>query len=105
MLQELGVERTWNVEEHPLWLVFEAEGQLQIRPKQHYVAQQLIDNYKNGPILQLNMGEGKTRVILPMLVLHWAAGKDLVSQTAQLRRCPPTIAAALLPLALIADAL
>ena len=24
-------------------------------------------------VVQLNMGEGKTRVILPMLALHWAA--------------------------------
>ena len=26
-----------------------------------------------GDIVQLNMGEGKTRVILPLLVLHWSA--------------------------------
>jgi hypothetical protein len=31
-----------------------------------------------GAIMQLNMGEGKTRVILPMLALHWADGKRLV---------------------------
>lgn len=29
----------------------------------------MIDN--PGDIVQLNMGEGKTRVILPLLVLHW----------------------------------
>ncbi len=27
---------------------------------------------------QLNMGEGKTRVILPMLALHWADGSRVV---------------------------
>ena len=41
--------------------MFEAEGQLQIRPVQYWVAQYLIDNLgsldKAGAILQLNMGE------------------------------------------------
>lgn len=40
------------------------------------VARHLIDN--PGAILQLNMGEGKTRVIMPMLILHWADGANLV---------------------------
>jgi hypothetical protein len=35
------------------------------------VAQHLIDN--PGAICQLNMGEGKTRIILPMLLLHFAS--------------------------------
>ncbi len=70
------MQRHWEVDTHPEWLVFEAEGQLQIRPVQHTVAQHLIDN--PGAICQLNMGEGKTRVILPMLALHWAKGNCLV---------------------------
>jgi hypothetical protein len=57
--------------------VFEAEGQLQIRPAQYDIAQHLLAN--PGAIMQLNMGEGKTRVILPMLALHWADGKRVVS--------------------------
>ena len=32
-----------------------------------------------GAIVQLNMGEGKTRVILPMLALHWGDGSRVVS--------------------------
>lgn len=31
-----------------------------------------------APIAQLNMGEGKTRVILPMMALELADGKHLV---------------------------
>jgi hypothetical protein len=65
-LQE--TERTWSVQEYPQWLVFEVEQQLQIRKIQVVVAQHLIRN--PASIAQLNMGEGKTRVILPMLVLH-----------------------------------
>eukprot|EP00775_Hariotina_reticulata_P004976 gene4976-5218_t len=73
---ELLVKRMWDPAKYPKWLVFEVEGQLQIRPSQYQVAQQLMDN--PGAITQLNMGEGKTRVILPMLALHWADGKRVV---------------------------
>ncbi|KAJ3031469.1 UNVERIFIED_CONTAM: hypothetical protein HDU68_003800 [Siphonaria sp. JEL0065] len=60
-------EREWSVLEYPKWLVFEVEGGLQIRPNQHSMAVQLIKN--PGSIVQLNMGEGKTRVIMPMIIL------------------------------------
>ena len=33
---------------------------------------------KMGAIDQLNMGEGKTRVILPMLALYWGDKGDCV---------------------------
>jgi hypothetical protein len=60
LVQEIVVNRTWNVQEYPYWLVFEVEGQLQIRPQQYAVAFELIRN--PGSILQLNMGEGKTEL-------------------------------------------
>lgn len=75
-VQELCTVRSWSACQHPHWLVFEAEGQLQIRPVQHKVANHLLSH--PGDIAQLNMGEGKTRVILPMLMLHWANGSQLV---------------------------
>ena len=70
IIKELCVFRTWPVEEHPEWLVFEVFAQLQIRPLQYSVANSIINGIGNntGPIIQLNMGEGKTRVILPMLI-------------------------------------
>ncbi|GLC47557.1 hypothetical protein PLESTB_000000900 [Pleodorina starrii] len=37
-VQELLVRRVWDPAQHPQWLVFEAEGQLQIRPAQLAVA-------------------------------------------------------------------
>ena len=70
------MHRTWDPAQHPQWLVFEVEGQLQIRPQQHAIAQHLM--LCNGAIAQLNMGEGKTRVILPLLALHWADGSRVV---------------------------
>lgn len=80
LLQELLTCRTWDASSHPLWLVFEVEGRLQIRPNQHALARTLLAGGPDmrGPIAQLNMGEGKTRVILPMLVLELADGYNLV---------------------------
>lgn len=56
--------------------------QLEIRERQYRVASALLGNLHGadahgreahaGAIVQLNMGEGKTRVILPMLVLALA---------------------------------
>ena len=65
-LKEIG--REWDVHKHPAWLVFEVEQQLKIRRVQYTTAKHLIDT--PGAVTQLNMGEGKTRVILPMLHLH-----------------------------------
>ncbi|KXZ49831.1 hypothetical protein GPECTOR_19g282 [Gonium pectorale] len=76
LIQELQVRRTWDPLRHPQWLVFEAEGGLQIRPQQHAVAAHLLAH--PGAIAQLNMGEGKTRVILPMLLLELADGTRVV---------------------------
>ncbi|KAJ1474779.1 hypothetical protein T484DRAFT_1830922 [Baffinella frigidus] len=67
-LQELERPEWVRVRDFPHWLVFEVEQQLQIRGNQYTVARHLMEN--KGAITQLNMGEGKTRVILPMLALH-----------------------------------
>ena len=73
---ELLVTREWSPSEHPKWLVFEVESQIQIRPVQYLIVQTLLTN--PGAIAQLNMGEGKTRVILPMLILHYSESKKVV---------------------------
>ncbi len=71
LVQELRVWRSWAASDHLSWLAFEVEGQLQIRPTQYVVVEHLINH--PGDIIQLNMGEGKTRVILPMLLEHWSS--------------------------------
>ncbi|KAI9910800.1 hypothetical protein PsorP6_010697 [Peronosclerospora sorghi] len=53
----------------PYWLAFEVECRLQIRHEQFVIARHLID--RPGTVCQLNMGRGKTRVIVPMLFLHF----------------------------------
>ena len=76
LLQELLTRRVWDAATHPKWLVFEVVARLQIRPVQYRVARTLMDT--PGAVAQLNIGEGKTRVIVPMLVLHWADGATVV---------------------------
>lgn len=73
-MKEVG--RPWSVSDHPEWLVFEVEQTIQIRSMQYTVAKYCMEN--PGMITQLNMGEGKTRVILPLIVLHMANKEYLV---------------------------
>ena len=68
LMRELLCVRTWSPQEHPLWLAFELDQNIQIRPEQYQLAQHLLDN--PGSISQLNMGLGKTRVVIPMLILE-----------------------------------
>ncbi|CAI5741646.1 unnamed protein product [Hyaloperonospora brassicae] len=69
LVNELLNVRQWQLTEYPYWLAFEVEGRLQIRHEQFVVAKHLIN--ERGTVCQLNMGCGKTRVILPMLFLHF----------------------------------
>ena len=50
---------------------------MRARVLQYHVALHLLSH--PGDIVQLHMGEGKTRVSLPLLILHWANGNNLVS--------------------------
>ncbi|KAK1946350.1 hypothetical protein P3T76_001903 [Phytophthora citrophthora] len=69
IVDELRNIRQWQSENYPYWLAFEVEGRLQIRHEQFIIARHLID--RPGTVCQLSMGCGKTRVILPMLFLHF----------------------------------
>eukprot|EP00922_Rhytidocystis_sp_ex-Travisia-forbesii_P011573 GHVS01017233.1.p1 GENE.GHVS01017233.1~~GHVS01017233.1.p1 ORF type:complete len:2969 (-),score=333.08 GHVS01017233.1:391-9297(-) len=72
LVQELRCVRAWATADHPRWLAFEFEQGIQIRPHQYSMARHLLDNA--NAICQLNMGLGKTRVILPMLIMSWLSG-------------------------------
>ena len=83
---ELGNRRTWDPHAQPGWLAFEVLQGLEIRRRQATVAQHMLKHPggpglpedERGAILQLNMGEGKTRVILPMLVLALCGRGEVV---------------------------
>lgn len=76
LITELECVRKWDAFKHPRWLAFEVEQEIQIRPYQFIVVQQLLDN--PGTITQLSMGLGKTRVLLPMLLLELAQSKTSI---------------------------
>ncbi|CAD7943709.1 unnamed protein product [Amoebophrya sp. A25] len=63
--------QSYDVKRHPLWLAFEVENDLCIRKRQAKVAQELVDGETNR-LLQLDMGEGKTAVIVPISMLALA---------------------------------
>ncbi|KAI1412715.1 hypothetical protein F5Y13DRAFT_199582 [Hypoxylon sp. FL1857] len=84
----------WRIEEYPDWLLLEIESNLLIRETQVEVALAIItpDSRANS-VLQLNMGQGKTSLIIPLVAVLLADSKNLVrvsvpkallQQTAQL---------------------
>lgn len=67
----------WNPSEYPEWLLFEIEQNLSIRRIQVEVAKQMIDprgSESKHSVMQLNMGEGKTAVITPIVAAILADG-------------------------------
>jgi hypothetical protein len=66
----------WSPSKYPGWLIFEIESSLTIREIQVKIALKLMNAQKNT-VLQLNMGEGKSSVIIPMLSIALADGKKL----------------------------
>ncbi|KAI5863834.1 hypothetical protein GGS23DRAFT_516098 [Durotheca rogersii] len=86
--------RNWRVEDYPEWLLLEVESNLLIRETQVEVALAIVSPESGASsVLQLNMGQGKTSCIIPMVAVLLADGKSLVrvsvpkallQQTAQL---------------------
>ncbi|OAA50407.1 hypothetical protein NOR_00857 [Metarhizium rileyi] len=71
--------RQWKTVSHPEWLVFEVENNIRIRCIQSEVAKMMM-NPPDGrnSIMQLNMGEGKSSVIVPIAASSMADGDSLV---------------------------
>ena len=68
--------QVWNSRDYPSWLLFEFENNISIRPIQAKVAFQMLNPHSNQhSLLQLNMGEGKTAVITPIVAAHLADSK------------------------------
>lgn len=69
----------WSAEEHPSWLLLEIENNITIRPLQAKVAKEMMSPRSgSNSVMQLNMGEGKSSVIVPMLAAALADGTHLV---------------------------
>lgn len=84
----------WHASDYPDWLLLEVDSNFKIRKEQATVALEIISpSSGSNSVLQMNMGQGKTSVIMPM-VASVIAGRDtlarllvpksLLSQTAQI---------------------
>ncbi|KAF8533563.1 hypothetical protein BDD12DRAFT_898540 [Trichophaea hybrida] len=81
LMKELENEghSSWDPMDHPDWLLLEIENNLLIRPIQVDTAYRMISppDCKNS-VFQLNMGEGKSSVIVPIVSAALANGSKLV---------------------------
>ena len=72
----------WAPAEFPDWRLLEIENDISIRPVQADVALEMIRPSSNGMnnqnVLQLNMGEGKSSVIVPIVCSALADGTKLI---------------------------
>ncbi|KAI8296379.1 hypothetical protein K4K59_004011 [Colletotrichum sp. SAR11_240] len=69
----------WQPCDHPDWLLLEIEANLLIRPDQVDVALATISPVSgNNSVLQMNMGQGKTSCIIPMVAAALANRQNLV---------------------------
>ncbi|KAH7346369.1 hypothetical protein BKA65DRAFT_537048 [Rhexocercosporidium sp. MPI-PUGE-AT-0058] len=58
----------WDPEDYPEWLLLELENNILIRPEQAQIANEMIDPQSgSNSIMQLNMGLGKSSVIVPIV--------------------------------------
>lgn len=79
IVKELGNpgHANWNPIDFPESLVMEVEGNFLIRGVQEDIARQMRDTSENAT-MQLNMGEGKSSVIIPVVAAALADGSRLV---------------------------
>ncbi|XP_065674638.1 uncharacterized protein LOC136091250 [Hydra vulgaris] len=70
----------WIPSSNPEWLILELEANFLIRPIQIDVAQSMINANENF-VQQLNMGEGKTSVIVPLLAASLATSEHVIRVT------------------------
>jgi hypothetical protein len=81
LMKELENEghSSWDPMDHPDWLLLEIENNLLIRPIQVDTASRMISPPDGkSSVFQLNMGEGKSSVIVPIVSAALADGSKMV---------------------------
>ncbi|KAJ7483148.1 hypothetical protein FB451DRAFT_100343 [Mycena latifolia] len=69
----------WDPATYPDWQLFQLDADLLIRPVQASIAEQMMSPEGNkNALMQLNMGEGKSSVIVPIVSVALANGEQLV---------------------------
>ncbi|KAG8817240.1 hypothetical protein FRC18_000612 [Serendipita sp. 400] len=76
---EMRWRQNWDKSKFPEWVLIEIDGNFSIRDVQSDVAYKMLfpDDNQNA-VMQLNMGEGKSSVIIPIVASSAANGKALV---------------------------
>ncbi|OTA00440.1 hypothetical protein A9Z42_0000130 [Trichoderma parareesei] len=70
---------SWDPYQYPEWLLLECESGIMIRHVQHQVAERMISPENNdNAVMQLNMGEGKSSVIVPIVATALGNGSRIV---------------------------
>ncbi|KAJ6561052.1 hypothetical protein DFH09DRAFT_921131 [Mycena vulgaris] len=78
-VQTAETRGSWDPADYPDWLLFQLDADLLIRPVQASIAKEMISpESKKNALLQLNMGEGKSSVIVPIISASLADGEQLV---------------------------
>jgi len=73
------IHADWKAKDHIDWFLLEIDFNLRIRPDQLEVAKAMISPNTNANfVLQMNMGQGKSSVVIPMVVAQLANAKNLV---------------------------
>ncbi|KAI1307733.1 hypothetical protein F5Y03DRAFT_114674 [Xylaria venustula] len=76
-VNNMGHEQ-WDPNENPEWLLLEVESSIMIRHVQEQIASEMMHPSSNcNAVMQLNMGEGKSSVIVPMLATKLANRSQL----------------------------
>ncbi|KAF3912496.1 hypothetical protein ABW20_dc0106228 [Dactylellina cionopaga] len=69
----------WDASNYTDWLLLELDSEILIRPAQASIALAMMDDSKaNNSVMQLNMGEGKSAIIIPAVAAALADTKRLV---------------------------
>jgi hypothetical protein len=69
----------WNPQDHPEWLLLEVESDIVVRKVQQEIAFAMMNPPEDkNAVMQLNMGEGKSSIIVPMVALALADRSQLV---------------------------
>ncbi len=80
LLDEISAKRNYSAQDHPEYLIFEHLGNVRLRKDQVYNLEKMMRK-DNGPapnvILQMIMGAGKSKILLPILALKKADGHRL----------------------------
>jgi hypothetical protein len=79
MEQKNAGHGNWQPFDHPDWLLFELDANILLRDQQITVARATIDpSSGSNQTLQLNMGEGKTSAIIPVVAAFLADSRNLM---------------------------